>query len=277
MTSARHAIARFRRDITLGRVLNVILLIAVAFSFFLGGIFHSGVGDVFAVFILGVIWMVLGVQSMRGTRLAAGSSSLIATGQFDQAEHQIEQALRSFSLFRSAKLMSLHHLALLRHAQRRFEDAAELCRALLRQRLGSLKALSRQSRLVLADSLLELGDVHGASDAIQGLYSQRLTLAEALRLLGVQLDYLSRISAWEAMLDGLSSKVQLAELMNTQNAARTQALLALAAGKLGRADLQEYLRRRVELLTDVDELIRQRPILHDLYRATLPPDQSKGQ
>ena len=75
---------------------------------------------------------------MKGSRLAANSPSLIAAGQFDLAEYQIEQSLQNFSLFRTSKLLSLHHLAVLRHAQRRWADAAELCSALLRQRLGSL-------------------------------------------------------------------------------------------------------------------------------------------
>src|SRR3712207_6854480 len=53
------------------------------------------------------------------------------------------QALRSFSLFRAVKLLSVHHLAVLRHAQKRWQDSAMLCRALLGQRLGSLQSLSR--------------------------------------------------------------------------------------------------------------------------------------
>jgi hypothetical protein len=282
MIATEHAIARFNRDLTLGRVLNIALLaaVAVSFFFFFGGFLRSGIADMMALVAFTTLWIFLGVQSMRGTRLAAGSSSLIATGQFDQAEMQIEQAMRSFSLFRTTKLMSLHHLAVLRHAQRRWTDAADLCKALLRQRLGSLTGLSRQSRLLLADSLLELGDVRGAYEALVGLYCQRLTLAEALSLLVVQLDYLWRIGAWEAMLEGLGSKLELAELTNAHNAARVGAMLALAASKLGRKQLQEYLWRRVELLADVDELVRQRPILRELCRAApeaLPTEQSKGE
>ena len=74
--------------------------------------------------------------------------------------------MRSFSLFRTVKLLSLHHLAVLRHAQRRWRDSAMLSQALLRQRLGSLQGVSRSSRLMLADSLLELGDLRGAHEAL---------------------------------------------------------------------------------------------------------------
>src|SRR5207244_8517400 len=113
--------------------------------------------------------------------------------------HQIESALRSFSLFRTGKLLSIHHLALLRQAQKRWEDAAQLCRELLKQRLGSLKHLERQSRLVLAEALLEMGDLAGAYQSIMQLYQQRLSLSEALNLLAVQLEYEARINAWGQM------------------------------------------------------------------------------
>jgi hypothetical protein len=214
-----------------------------------------------------VVWLTLGYHSLRSQRLAAGSPSLIASGQFDLAENQIEQALRTFSLFRTSKLLSLHHLAVLRHAQRRWGEAAELSHALLRTRLGNLRGLSRQSRLILADSLLEMGDLRGAHQAIAALYTQRLTLAEALNLLNVQLDYLWRVNSWDAMLEGAATKVQLAELMNTANAARSQALMALAAKRLGREDWQAWLTRRVELLTDVPALVAHRPILAELWPA----------
>jgi hypothetical protein len=265
MMSSQLAIARFQRDLTLGTLLNSALLAGVVICVLLGGAITSGTGDMVLLAILGVVWITLSYRSMKGSRLAAASPSLIAAGQFELAEDQIEQALRTFSLFRASKLMSLHHLALLRHAQRRFADAADLCRALLRQRLGALKGLSRQSRLILADSLLEMGDLRGAHESISALYQQRLTLAEAIRLLAVQLDYLSRVNAWEPMLEGIATKVQLAELMPTPAAARTQALLALAAVKLGREQWATWLRGRAELLVDMHELIRERPILSQLW------------
>jgi hypothetical protein len=268
MMPAQLAIARFKRDLTLGRVLNVILLAGIAFSFFFGGAINNQVGDVLLVLVIGAIWIFLGYHSIRGSRLSAGSPSLIAAGQFEQAEEQIEGALRSFSLFRASKMLSLHHLAVLRHAQRRWGDAAELCRALLHQRLGTMNALARQSRLILADSLLEVGDLRGAYDALTSLYQQRLTLAEAISLQAVQLDYLWRINAWDAMFSGVGTKVSLSELAGTPNAARMQALLALAARRLGRTYWEDFLRRRVALLVDVNQLVAERPILRELFQSS---------
>jgi hypothetical protein len=277
MISTNLAIARLRRDLTLGSLVNASLLVGVFLCVLLGAAFDSRFGDLVLLLLLGVVWITLSYRSMRGSRLAAGSPSLIAAGQFDLAEYQIEQALRTFSLFRTSKLLSLHHLAVLRHAQRRWADAVVLCQALLHQRLGGLKSLSRQSRLILADSLLELGDLRGVYDAISGLYTQRLSLAEAMKLLTVQLDYLSRVHAWEPMLEGVGTKVQLAELMNTPASARSQALLALAAAKAGRGDLSTWLRRRAELLiSDPAELARERPVLSELWPPSSSPSSSSS-
>ena len=132
-------------------------------------------------------------------------------------------------------------------------------RTLLRQRLGSLQPLSKPTLLLLADSLLEMGDLRGAYDAIAGLYRERLSLPEVLNLLAIQLDYSTRISAWQSMLDNVMEKVQLAELMPPAISARCQAAIALAAKKLGRQDLADWLRARAELLTDVQQLALDRP------------------
>jgi hypothetical protein len=265
MMPSHLAIARLQRDLTLGRMVNVALLVGVFLCVLLGATFDNRLGNVLMLMVLGLVWIALGYRSMKGSRLAAGSPSLIASGQFDQAEYQIEQALRTFSLFRTSKLLSLHHLAVLRHAQRRWGDAVVLCQALLRQKLGGLSGLTRQSRLILADSLLELGDLRGAYESISALYAQRLSLAEGMKLLTVQLDYLSRVNSWESMLQGLAAKVQLSELMNTPAAAQTQALLALAARKTGRQEWANWLQRRVELLAEVRDLVAHRPLLAELW------------
>jgi hypothetical protein len=218
-----------------------------------------------ALFAIGMIWLVLSFRSARGSRQTAMFPSLIAAGQYDVAEQQIERTLNSFSIFKSVKVLSLHNLAMLRHAQSRYQESAMLCRALLGQRLGPLDHLSKTSRLILADDLLELNDTSGAYEAIARLYGYRLTLGEALRLLWVEQDYLWRIGAWDRMFSGIATKLQLAELLPTQQSARTQALLALAAKKVNRMDWSAWLRRRVELLSDLQSLIGQRPVLRELW------------
>lgn len=282
--TAESAISRFRRDVTLGSALKVALVAAAL----LGGLALRGTeATVFVVVVAGV-WLALSFRSAKGSRLAAESPSLIAAGQYDEAERQIDEALRSFSLFRTVKLLSLHHLAMLRHAQRRWGETALLCRALLRQRLGAgLQGLSKPARLMLAEALLEMGDTAGARDAIGGLYSQRLSLAESLKLLRLHLDYLTRIGAWDQIIPPappdapgappgpggwawrtLVTRVQLAELMPAADSAQAQAFMALAAKKVGRPDWSDWLRRRAELLADVGTLAAERPALWELWKAS---------
>lgn len=265
MISAESAIRSLRRDLALSSLLKGLLLGAALACLLVGPFVGSGFPLTLTITAIGVVWLVLSYRSAKGSSIAADSPSLIARAEFDEAELRIEQVLRSFSLFRTVKLLSVHHLAVLRHAQRRWGDSALLSQALLRQRLGPLQGVSRSSRLMLADSLLELGDLRGAYEALAELYQQRLTLAEAMNLLVVQLDYESRVGAWAAMVQNLSAKVQLAELMPAPAAARTQAMLALAAMKMARPDWATWLRRRAELLADVNTLLAERAVLKELW------------
>lgn len=231
------AIARCRRDIVYGALLKAVLLGSAAVCVVLGSI--SGNGGTIALAGIGgiwIIWMTLNVRSAKASRIAAESPGLIAAGEFERAEANIDEALRSFSLIRAVKLTCLHYLLILRHKQRRWSDVATLAQAILNQPLGSLRTLNTHSRLILADALLEMNDTKGAYNAINALYNERLSLAEALYLTVIQLDYEARMQAWGAMLTSLTRRIQMSELMPSNNAARTQAFLALAALKMGKME-----------------------------------------
>jgi len=258
-------ISRIRRDLTLAALIQTAFIAASLVGVLMGPRLGLPLNGAIVLVAVGAIWTALWFRSIKGSRLASDSPTLIAMGRFDEAEHQIDAAIRTFSLFRAAKLVSLHHLAVLRHAQRRWNESAMLCKALLAQRLGSLRAISRPCLLLLADDLLHLGDLPGAYAALRRLFDQKLGLTEALSLQGLQLDYLARMEQWEPMLAGLPAKVQLAELMPSAPAARSQALLALAAKKLSRPELADWLRRRAQTLVDPAALIADRPFLAQLW------------
>lgn len=262
---AETAISRFRRDVTVGRVVRGLFAAALVGTFLLP-LTPIRLDPLLVLPVIACAFLVLALGSVKGTRLITESPSLIAAGRFDEAERRIDQALRGFSLFRHVKVLGLHHLALLRHAQKNWHESAMLCRALLGQKADALRGIGKPARLMLADSLLEMNDARGAADAIGELFRQRLSLAEVMKLLVVQLDYQSRVGAWDGMMDGLTTKVQLAELMPAPSAARAQALLALAAGRAGRPDWSDWLRRRAELLADVQKLAAERPVLWELWR-----------
>ena len=264
MIPAEAVITRVRRDITLSAMLKTLIIGLAIATFVMRG--SMGVAHLLVLALLGFTWIVLSYRSAIGSRLAVDSQSLIAAGRYDAAEEQIEQVLGAFSLFRTSKVLGVHQLAVLRHAQQRWADAAVLCRALLGRRLGkSIKGVNKQCRLMLADAMLELGDTGAAHEALAGLYQQRLTLAEAVNLVAVQADFHGRAGNWAELAAGIGTKVQLAELMPAKQAARTQALLALAAKKTGRAEWASWLTRRAELLADVQELCARRPILWELW------------
>lgn len=267
MIDAPSAILRVRRDLAIGSAVKTLLLIVGIAGLALAAPLQQlfGIDPRLILPAVLVVAMILGLVSLRGSRSVAISPGLIASGDFDQAELQIAQAMRSFSIFRAGKLLSLHYLAVLRHAERRWAESAMLCRALLSERLGGLTPVGRSSRLLLADSMLELNDLPAAYEALGGLYDQHLTLGEALNLTLVQLDYLSRVGAWEQMMQGVTKKVELCELMPNRNGARCQALLSLAAKRIGREDWANWLRHRVELLVDMQQLAAERPVLKELW------------
>lgn len=259
MISAQSAIRKTRRDLALGTLVRWVLL-SVCMVAVLGQSFvHDAGATLMTVFsVAGGSWIILMFQSMRGSRMAADSSMLIAAGQYEAAEEHLEEAIGSFSMFRSAKLICLHHLAVLRHAQNRWQDAAALSNALLRQQRSS-RSFDRASRLILIESLLRLGDVAGAGQQLAALAQQRLSLPQALQWLSLQLDYSARMQDWRAMMSGVASKAQLLELLPGPASARAHALLALAATELRLDDWKHWLARRAELLVDREKLITDTP------------------
>jgi hypothetical protein len=257
-------ITRIRRDLTVGAFLRWALVVAGAIALFGQPLFDStALAALGILVVVAAVWLVL--NSVRGSRFAVESSSLIASGQYDLAEEQIAAALKSFSIFRSAKLLVLHHLAMLRHAQNRWQDSALLCRAILTEAPAAATGLDRSSRLILAQSLLELGDLPGVYENLAALYAQRLTLREALNLLVVQIEYLARIGAWDQMTRELRTRTELAELLPTAPSARVQGLLALAARKTGQSQWSDWLRNRADLLVDAQKLRTAQPILGELW------------
>jgi hypothetical protein len=270
MMSVHEAISRFRRDITLSTLLKAVLGCGVGAVLALHFVSLGKMIDPSLLLMaLGAVWMTLWYRTIKGSRLAAQSSTLIAAGQLEQAEAQIEESLRAFSMSRSVKSMGLLNLALVRLAQKRWPDTALLCREVLAAKKGTSEHVSKSGRLMLADSLLEMGDLRGTHEALAGLYTHRLTLSEAQSLLRVQTDYLARIGAWEQMMQNVATKVAMAEIMPMPNGARVQAMLALAAKRTGRTDWANWLRRRVELLVDVRELATQRPLLWELWEKAI--------
>lgn len=266
MIQVHHAIRRVTLGVTLSWTAHLVLAALVLGATVLASI--TGLPPALLAAIPCTIWVVLAINGAKETRSAMGWTALIAAGHLDEAERQIERTIRSFSLIRSVKLLSLHQLAVVRMAQRKWAEAAELSRAMLSFRMGRDRSLAKASLLVLGAAAVRLNDLNQAHAALAQIRSLPLTLDEQLALLACECAYLAKAGHFRELTGGLDEKARLAELMSTETAAQTQAFLALAARRCGRDDWHGYLKRRCELLTDPALLVREEPLFRELWDTT---------
>lgn len=260
---AQQAIRRVNRDLSLTWVIHALLVVGLAGGMVVGSL--TGIPSVLIAAIPCTIWVLLAFNGMRETRNAMQWPMLIASGQLEEAERQIEQAISGFSVLRSVKLLSLHQLAVLRMAQRNWADAAQLSRALAGHRHGKDPSLQRASMLVLGGAAVRLGDLQEAYRVVVTLRGMALALDEQLTLLLVESAYLAKIGAWNELVHGIDAKARLAELMPTEVAAQTQGYLALGARHAGRVDWESYLVHRCGLLMEPARLCVEEPMFRELW------------
>lgn len=260
-----HVILRLRRDLTLSALVRVGLMIAMLIVALAGPITGLGASSGAAVAAILVIWMFLQARSLQRAQMAGGSPGLIAAGQYDLAEQSIARSFSGFALQPNAKLLSVYHLAMLRKAQDRHPETVLLCQALLEKRGKALGEMEKPVRLLLANSMLRQGNLHGCHEAIAGLYEHRLDLPQAMELLALELELQARSGAWGQMLNNAPSKIDLAEVMPPDRSAVVQAFLSLAARESGLSDLSHWLKKRVTLLSDPQKLTVEHPVLTALF------------
>lgn len=266
---AEAVILRSRRQMSLGALVQILLLLtgiaAIIVGTFLGQAFYGSVLTVG----LAVLWVTLAQKSLRAQQHAAGVEWLISEGKLDLAEVELAEASQRFSLFRLPKLLALHQMGVLRHVQGRFRDSALLAREVQSHHLDKRPGIAVASHVMLAEAALEMGDLPSAYASIAWLSARPLGLPESQRLLALEVDYGSRISAWPIMMSTLPQRWPLIELLPTAPAALTQALLALAAKNNNHPDLSTWLWKRATLLEPAPSLLRKRPMLSELA-----PDQT---
>ena len=265
------AISQSKRQILLGRTVHWGLLVvavgSMAASPLIAGADQSRVAAIVGFLPLAAagVWLVLGAVSARTAAITIDVPVAVAAGLYGLAEDRVARAVGSFCLFRAPRLIGLHQLASLRSAQDRPAETAALCRAVLNRPGAAAAGLFNGTSLLLADAGLKLNDLPTVHNCLARLWGHRVNLAESLKLLELQLDYQSRTGAWSTMAEGLEHKVEMAELMPAESAAGSQALLALAARRMGRPAWAEWLGRRADLLADRAELIKRRPALAELW------------
>jgi hypothetical protein len=264
--SAARAIALVRRWLRVAAGFHVAMALAVGGATTRALASEAGlplIGGA-VLFWLATVFFVVGL-SIRSRRFAIDAAPLIAAGEFGVAEDRLSQSLTSFSVLRSSKLLGLGQLARLRHAQSRWAEAASLSRELLARHRGRREeGLETPSRLLLAESLVELGDLDAAAEQVATLDAgEPLDLRETLMLATIRLELLARRDRAAEMLAELPATLALVELLPPSTVASPHALLAWAAWRLGREDDRAMLSNRVRLLGDVDAIVARRPFLGD--------------
>lgn len=261
--TADRAITLARWWLRLGAVFNLLMIVAVIATAVVG--FRHGMS--LPSFVTFIVWFGVLVMSVRARRLAIDAVPLIAAGEFSLAEDRLSQSLQSFSVLRSTRLLGLQQLAFLRHSQANWADVAKLCRELIDHQRPRERSIDLTSRLMLAEALVELGEVAPAAREIAVLSQRRLALRETLVLTALRIEAQVRAGHFTAAVEHLPATLALVELMSPGASARCHAVLALAAKRTGLTQWQEYLSKRALLLADIDSLTCDRPFLREALDA----------
>lgn len=218
-------------------------------------------------------WMLMNLISARVTRELPQLTAMVAIDP-ELAERRLAEHLRRRPLVRWARLMLYHRLAMLRHRQRRFGEAAAICRAVLRHRLGPARDARAHLLLLFTESSLECRDIASAFGALSELNRTRLSLVESLQRLALQTRYELMGGHVEQAIDHSDRKVQLAEVMPAHQCGAMHAMLATAADRAQRAELAQGLWARAELLCPPELIERFRD--GEFGVAVVEPDIPRG-
>lgn len=199
------------------------------------------------------LWMALNLRSAQVVRQLPAITAALE-GDPAAAEAQLAEALRRRALLRSVRLLLYQRLALLRHRQNRCGETSAICQALLAQRHRVLRPMRAGLLLMLAESQWACRQVLPCYEALRQLSGLRLNLPEVLQKLLIQTRYEVGVGQWAAALQKLGPKVAAAELLPAAQCGAMHALLAVAAGRAGRKEQAQWLRRRAELLCDERQL-----------------------
>jgi hypothetical protein len=198
-------------------------------------------------------WVALNTTNTRVFRQLPHLTAML-DHDLGAAEALLAESLDRRPLQRSVRLLLYHRLAVLRHRQRRFAEAAGIAASVLSRRLGRAEPVRANLLLIVAESALECGDLPRAAVALESMGRRPLSLIESVQRLALQTRYDVAAGRDAESLAELERKLPLIELMPAPQCGAVHALLAQAATRTGRIDLADWLRRRAELLATAEQL-----------------------
>ncbi|MGQ9648881.1 MAG: hypothetical protein ACUVXJ_02095 [Phycisphaerae bacterium] len=217
-------------------------------------------------------WIVLALVSFHLARMLQMARILLGTGQTDNARVWLGRVMTGWSLSSRIQLAACQHLASSFSAKDGHEEVVSICRELLRHRLGRLKSVAVNTRLMLVDSLLMLDRVGEAYEALKPLSDLPLSLADRMKMLPIQLRYELRAGQPALAVESLSEKVRIAELLESPQAALVHAMLAKACRRHGMHAQAEFLMRRARLYADLAPLAQRYKVIADIAATDGGPD-----
>lgn len=272
-----YIVSRFRRDVILAQCVRWVFFGAfvVCVIWLMRAPADLQKWGMVGVAVLVLSWVLLAGRSIRHARSAGAGTALLAAGRLEEAQRKLLEDLGGFTLFPAMKMAAGHHLAVIAHTQKRFADAANICRAILAVGSKALGPLKNASRLLLADSLLMLDDTFGAYDAFRPVYDEQLELHDRLLLLPIELRYelASGHTSWS--VKDISSRMTLAELMDSDRAALVHVLLGEACRRQDMHPQSEYLLKRAALYADLTALADKYPVLNSIAAGQRPVESAE--
>lgn len=267
MTSAEVAriMGRVARGLAAARAVKVGLLTAGLLA--VAGLWQrllptgSDQTDLMVLLVSAGTWMALAIRGTTSLRLVNAAAGYAATRRVDLAEQALTSAATTFGLFRGPRLLAMQNLAALCHSDRRFDQAAQICRFLLQRSGRALKGFDLRNRLLLADSEVMLGNLTQAHAQLLHLYAADLSLTEQLALLPTACYYEASVRHWDCLASAAKAREQLAQLLPPLQAAITLACLALGCQHLQQLPQRDWLWKQATLLLDRDVLVERFALL----------------
>jgi len=209
---------------------------------------------------LGPVATTVAMIAIVGAWLWTSSINAQVTGQLDHllmlldhdiaaAEDALGKLLAKRGLLRWVRLVLYQRMALLRHRQQRFGEAAAIARQVLARPLGHAESVRSNLILLMVEADLKTGQMLGAYLGLCSLAAMPLTLIEQLQRLALQTQYEVSLGYDRAALHDAQRKIAMAELMPPAQCGTWHATLAIAAQRSEQHDFADWLRRRAQLLS----------------------------
>lgn len=246
---------RMTLDLVVDRALWIVALVVLIFLLVGASSWTQQITTMTILAIVGAVagWMMLNMLSARTHREVTDMAGLIEHDA-TSAEQYLARLMRRRPLLRWVRLLLYHRMALLRHAQGKYDESSQICRSLVERPMGQAERVRANALLTLAHARMQLEDYAGAYEAIVRLQTTPLSLLERMTLLSLRTRYELGVEQFASAVSGAYDKVQLSELMPPVLCGSLHVMLGRAAEAVGDEQMADWMNRRAALLLTEEQL-----------------------